>query len=288
MKKSIFSALCLVLLATTTQSAWGAEPTVLYHEGFGDNSNSARNWKDTYKEQSGVSAVYSSASYTITNAKQSKNTVGSTSSGLIQATKGTDAVFIVGPLNVANYTTLQVTYKWNAVSIKRTYETSLAYATASNGAYTNVTKTSGTGATTFVDVKYDLPAAAQVSTLYLKVIVNTSNAQAVLDELELTGIAGSTGTTLYLGLFLAAFVAVRACVRRVECLYATFHHIIMSKIDFRSVHFAKALFFLFSVHFFCLTKRNERKKSQDCGGCVAKNLSFRCRLNRTRCARTAI
>ena len=59
--------------------------------------------------------------------------------------------------------------------------------------------------------------------------------------------AGSTGTTLYLGLFLAAFVAVRACVRRVECLYATFHHIIMSKIDFRSVHFAKECF----VCFFC-------------------------------------
>ena len=58
-------------------------------------------------------------------------------------------------------------------------------------------------------------------------------------------IAGSISTTLYLGLFLAAFVAVRACVRRVECLYATFHHIIMSKIDFRSVHFAKALFFCF-------------------------------------------
>ena len=247
MKKSIFSALCLVLLATTTQSAWGAEVIVLYHEGFGNNPNSARVWNDSYKEQSGVSAVYSSASYTITGAKQSKNTMGSTNSALIQSTAGTDAIFIVGPLNVASYTSLQVTYKWKAASIKGTYNTSLAYATASNGTYTNVTKTSGEGATTFVDVKYDLPAAAQVSTLYLKVIVNTSNTQAVLDELELTGIAGSTEPTLYLGLFLAAFVAVRACVRRVECLYATFHHIIMSKIDFRSVHFAKECF----VCFFC-------------------------------------
>ena len=245
MKKSIFSALCLVLLATTTQSAWGAEVIVLYHEGFGNNPNSARVWNDSYKEQSGVSAVYSSASYTITGAKQSKNTMGSTNSALIQSTAGTDAIFIVGPLNVASYTSLQVTYKWKAASIKGTYNTSLAYATASNGTYTNVTKTSGEGATTFVDVKYDLPAAAQVSTLYLKVIVNTSNTQAVLDELELTGIAGSTEPTVYLGLFLAAFVAVRACVRRVECLYATFHHIIMSKIDFRSVHFAKALFVSF-------------------------------------------
>lgn len=199
MKKSIFSALCLVLLATTTQSAWGAEVTVLYHEGFGNNPNSARVWNDSYKEQSGVSAVYSSASYSITNAKQSKNTAGATNSGLMQTTTGTDAVFIVGPLNVANYTTLQVTYKWKAASTKGTYTTSLAYATASNGTYTNVTKTSGKGATTFVDVKYDLPAAAQVSTLYLKVIVNTSNTQAVLDELELTGIAGSTEPTNYFG-----------------------------------------------------------------------------------------
>ena len=119
-------------------------------------------------------------------------------------------------------------------------------------------------------------------------LTNTGSAQLRCSEIIITYETGSTGTTLYLGLFLAAFVAVRACVRRVECLYATFHHIIMSKIDFRSVHFAKALFFLFSVHFFCLTKRNERKKSQDCGGCVAKNLSFRGRLNRTRCARTAI
>ncbi len=62
---------------------------------------------------------------------------------------------------------------------------------------------------------------------------------------------GSTGTTLYLGLFLAAFVAVRACVRRVECLYATFHHIIMSKIDFRSVHFAKECFVCF-FSWFCV------------------------------------
>ncbi|MDY4850970.1 MAG: hypothetical protein SO182_07065 [Paludibacteraceae bacterium] len=116
----------------------------------------------------------------------------------------------------------------------------------------------------------------------------TSNTQLKIASITVTYESGSTPTTVYLGLFLAAFVAVRACVRRVECLYATFHHIIMSRIDFRSVYFAKALFFLFSVHFFCLTKRNEPKKSQDCGGCVAKNLSFRCRLNRTRCARTAI
>ena len=35
-------------------------------------------------------------------------------------------------------------------------------------------------------------------------------------------------------------------------------------------------------------QNQELKKSQDCGGCVAKNLSFRCRLNQTRCAQTVI
>ena len=80
-------------------------------------------------------------------------------------------------------------------------------------------------------------------------ITFTAGAQARWKKITITYETGSTGTTLYLGLFLAAFVAVRACVRRVECLYATFHHIIMSKIDFRSVHFAKECFvcFLFLV-----------------------------------------
>ena len=73
----------------------------------------------------------------------------------------------------------------------------------------------------------------------------SSSSRLYLASITVTYESGSTGTTVYLGLFLAAFVAVRACVRRVECLYATFHHIIMSKIDFRSVHFAKALFVSF-------------------------------------------
>ena len=73
----------------------------------------------------------------------------------------------------------------------------------------------------------------------------TNSKNAWVKTIKVTYESGSTGTTVYLGLFLAAFVAVRACVRRVECLYATFHHIIMSKIDFRSVHFAKALFVSF-------------------------------------------
>ena len=174
-----------LLLATGVGSAWGQ--TVLFHETFGDNSGSARAWNDSYSVKSGVSDVYAGITgYTITNAKQSKNTMGVTASGLTQSTQGTDASIIIGPLNVANYKTLQLTYQWKAASIKETYTTSAYYATSSTGTYSELTGT-GTGATTFVERSYSLPAAAQVSTLYLKIIWNTSNTQAVIDEVDLTG-----------------------------------------------------------------------------------------------------
>ncbi len=160
---------------------------VLFHETFGNNTGSARAWSDTYSVKTGVSAVYSGiSSYTVTNAKQSKNTGGSTQSGLNQSTQGTDAVLIIGPLNVSSAEDMVLTYQWKAASIKGTYSTSLYYATSSTGEYNEVAGT-GSGATTFVERSYSLPAAAQVSTLYLKIIWNTSNTQAVIDEVDLTG-----------------------------------------------------------------------------------------------------
>ena len=65
---TLFTALLFV------GSMW-ADPIVLFHETFGDNSGNARNWQDSYSVKSGVAAVYSGVgSYTMTNAKQSKNT----------------------------------------------------------------------------------------------------------------------------------------------------------------------------------------------------------------------
>ena len=62
------------------------------------------------------------------------------------------------------------------------------------GSYTELTG-SGEEATTFVERSYSLPAAAQVSTLYLKIVWNTSNTGAVIDEVQLTGSsAGSPAT----------------------------------------------------------------------------------------------
>ena len=169
-----------------------ADPITLFHETFGNNTGSAREWNDTYSVKSGVSAVYSGITgYTITNAKQGKNTTGSTQSGLNQSTQGTDASIIIGPLNVTDYNTLALTYQWKAASIKGTYSTSLFYATSSAGEYKEVSGT-GSGATTFVERSYSLPDAAQVSTLYLKIVWNTSNTQAIIDEVDLSGIKNTS------------------------------------------------------------------------------------------------
>ena len=184
----------MTLLLMMVASVGWAQSTVLFHETFGDNSSTARTWDDSYSVKSGISAVYSGIeSYTISNVKQGKNTTGSTGSGLNQSTQGTDAYIIIGPLNVANYSNLNVTYQWKAASIKGTYTTNLYYATSSTGSYTEVSGT-GEGATSFVERSYSLPEAAQVSTLYLKIVWNTSNTQAIIDEVELTGV-GSGSTT---------------------------------------------------------------------------------------------
>ena len=163
-----------------------SEPELLFGETFGSNTGSARVWNDSYSVKNGISDVYSGiTSYTISNAKQSKNTVGFTESGLIQTTQGTDAYIIIGPLNVANYSDLSLTYQWKASSVNGTYSTSAYYATSSTGSYTALSGSSA-GATTFVECSYSLPAAAQVSTLYLKIVWNTSNTGGVIDEVSLS------------------------------------------------------------------------------------------------------
>ena len=184
----IMPASDVTVSATFTEAGGGGGETVtLFHETFGDNSGSAREWSDTYSVKSGISGVYSNVSYTMTNLKQGKNTTGQTKSGLNQTTQGTDAVFEFGPLNVSSYTDLKLSYYWKAASIKGIYTTKIYYKTSKDGTYTEVTNSAG-GATTFVQVSVDLPAAAISSTLYLKIVFNTSNAQAIIDEVDLTGV----------------------------------------------------------------------------------------------------
>ena len=180
-----------LLLATMLLSvASFAERVVLFHESFGDNSKSAREWKDEYSTKTGVVAVYQDVVYAMEKVKQGKNTTGSTKSGLNQSSAGTDAVFISGPLHVADYSSLSVTYQWKAASVKGTYTTTLSYSIDGKN-YTKVDENSGAkGATTFVKCQYSLPTEAQCNTLYLKVTFNTSNTQAIIDEFELTGETG--------------------------------------------------------------------------------------------------
>jgi len=194
--KLFLSLLMLLCFSVGTVWAEDTKPTVLFHETFGDNSGSAREWSDSYSEKSGVEAVYEGiTSYEISNVKQGKNTTGSIKSGLNQTTAGTDAYIIIGPLAVADYTSLGVTYQWKASSIKGTYTTKLEYKTSADGSYTEVSGT-GAGATTFVERVYSLPEAAQVATLYLKITWNTSNTQAIIDEVELTGIENACTNTV--------------------------------------------------------------------------------------------
>ena len=176
-------------IVTVTQAGGsaGGETVTLFSESFGDNSNRARAWSDSYKEQGGISSVYSGSTYTITNAKQSKNTVGKTKSGLAQSTQNKDAIFEIKSLNVAAYSDLSVSYYWKAASINGKYSTSLYYSKDGGTTYTEVNKTQGTGATKFVEVKYTLPADAVSSNLCLKVVFNTSNTQAVIDDFVLKG-----------------------------------------------------------------------------------------------------
>lgn len=173
-----FTASCEVSVVGTT--------VTLFSESFGNNTGTIRDWSDTYKAQGGISSVYSGASYTITNARQGKNTTGKIYSGINQTTSGTDASFVVGPLSVSTYTNLHLSYWWKAASVKNTYFTRIYYKTSSDGDYAEVPN-SAEGATGFVQVSVDLPAAAISSTLYLKIVFNTSNTQAIIDEVVLTG-----------------------------------------------------------------------------------------------------
>ena len=169
-------------------NVWGQESQVLFHETFGDNSNKARTWSDSYSVKSGVEDVYSGITkYTVANVKQGKNTTGQTKSGLNQSSQGTDASIIIGPLNTTNCSSMVLSYYWIPGSIKQTYSSSAYYATSSGGTYTKLGDASN-GTNTFVKQSFDMPIDAQVNTLYLKIVWNTSNTQGIIDEVDLSGV----------------------------------------------------------------------------------------------------
>lgn len=182
--KSADDAISQTYTLTQKAKASSSVKSLLFSEGFGNNTNSARAWKDDYKEQGGILSVYSGASYTISQAKQSKNTVGQKNSGLSQGSNDVEASFIVGPLSVAQYEKFSVSYYWKAGSIGKTYYTKLYYSIDGTN-YIEVS-TDAKGATKFVEVNGDL-SSLDSDKLYLKIIFCTSNTLAVIDEVKLYG-----------------------------------------------------------------------------------------------------
>ena len=221
MKKSIFSALCLVLLATTTQNAWGAEVTITFKTDTKDGSTEIdSNTQSSTVISSGTDYV---SGFTSSCSKAYYNGISGVKLGSSKA---------AGTLEFNIATAYQSNIK--KITIKSAkYGSDTGTLTLYSGS-TSLKK----GISPGTDFTYTFATPTTVSSIKLA----TSAKRAYITSITITY---SGETTVYLGLFLAAFVAVRACVRRVECLYATFHHIIMSKIDFRSVHFAKALFVSF-------------------------------------------
>ena len=176
-------------------NAWGQDNQVLFHESFGNNSSSARVWDDSYSVKTGIDAVFSGISaYSVENVKQGKNTTGKIQSGLNQSQQNVDASIIIGPLNTADCSNMELSYYWKAGSIKGSYSTTAYYSTSFDGEYTLIGEGSN-GATSFVLQKFNMPEEAQVSTLYLKIVWNTSNTQAIIDEVDLSGIYTSGPST---------------------------------------------------------------------------------------------
>ncbi|MBR6930248.1 MAG: T9SS type A sorting domain-containing protein [Bacteroidales bacterium] len=219
------AALALLAMLAVPTGGWGQTkdgPTVLFHETFGDNPNSARAWDDDYSVKSGVAAVYSGITgYTVNNVKQSKNTMGKVKSGLVsnQATTGS---IIIGPLNVVDYNTLVVSNYWGVSSGSNNWSDEtfmkLYYSTTNNSDYVEVSRTgdnptSGTvgNNNNFESASYTLPSEAVSSTLYLKFEfycyqVNkngTEIGQAYFDEVELQGVSSAPSISASAGTDLA-------------------------------------------------------------------------------------
>ena len=161
MKKSIFSALCLVLLATTTQSAWGATVT------FSPSD---------YSGQGGASGTGGEAS--------------ATKSGItITSTKA----YVDG-------TTAVREYKNGTITISSTSTITSVVVTGTTTAYGTAFGSGGVSSGTWNAGTWTGSATS---------ITFTAGAQARWKKITITYESGTPPTTVYLGLFLAAFVAVR-------------------------------------------------------------------------------
>ena len=216
-------------------NAWGAEETLTI-SGASNGHNAP--WSTSYGSGTGTSTTSASTSIGISYTNVGRMTTSiqikaGTSNGFYSTSVPTNSVI----------TSIKITSKTNSVNL---------YVSKDGSNWGSATKISSTTTKSYTTAD---------GYKYFKVMATSKYAQ--ITSIIITYESGTTEPTLYLGLFLAAFVAVRACVRRVECLYATFHHIIMSKIDFRSVYFAKecfVCFFCFCCSFLLLDQKKRTKE----------------------------
>ena len=191
MKKSIFSALCLVLLATTTQNAWGEEVTL-------SNANivSMGTESTSYKTYTATIDGYSWGAYAIKN-YHSKATK---TYHFLQIKKydSTNSIahYIQLPTFAGAITSIKMTVSGTSQTMSGGGNTATLYFSSSNS--TSATGTgvaSGSGASS---------VTIDCSSLSLKTGYITASGAVRIWDITVTYETGSTGTTLYLGLFLAA------------------------------------------------------------------------------------
>ena len=242
MKKSIFSALCLVLLATTTQSAWGQNVFYTF-QTVTSTSNTAytKNYDVTINDLIwSVPGNQNFSGYVRIGGKSLSNTARS-----------------ITAKNAMASAISKITVSHNGKSNASLTVNKVTLTVASDADFSNVietiTLTPTIAATTAGSFDFTPASGSWATNSYYQITFTLTNSKTSNYGVDLTKMefysAGSTPTTVYLGLFLAAFVAVRACVRRVECRYATFHHIIMSKIDFGVFTSQKSALFVFFLGF---------------------------------------
>lgn len=178
MKKSIFSALCLVLLATTTQSAWGATETLTF-------SNVGKDLPSTANTTVSTTTVNS---YTFNYYQCKKQTSGSNYYAFL--TKSVSPYFGNATAIPGTITSVSVTIPSGA-SKSTTY--TIGFSTTPITSADACTTTLGKGNNTTFTAKNSVSGA----TYFAISLGNANNGQ--ISSITVTYETGSTPPTLYFG-----------------------------------------------------------------------------------------
>lgn len=177
MKKSIFSALCLVLLATTTQSAWGAEAT----ETATFNSKS---W-----------GIVDGSNFSWTSGKDGN---GFTNNQGVQITTDVSGANATTSKSFTNISKIEVTYCTNSSKGKGTITLQVGTGTAQSFSVSAPSSGGTTRKTTTFN--YATPESGAV-----KLTVACTTNSIYIYSVTVTYSTGSTSTTYYFGQELKLF-----------------------------------------------------------------------------------